>query len=137
MSIFAATPADATDWTTGLAASPTGAGSCRRKSKNGSSAFEKRTPFLYTRSRTAGSICRSIFWPSSSRNSPPVSACLKQTKAPRRLVRLNVDSLCIPTKNFERLGLFTASYIAPFLSTTARAPTDASGSWHGLRPSAS
>ena len=94
------------------------------KSKNSSSAaFEKRTPFLYTRSRTAGSISRSIFWPSSSRNSPPVSACLKQTKAPKTVV-LERRSLCIPTKNFEQLGDHRLVHRA-LLVDEARAPTDA------------
>ena len=35
-----------------------------------------------------------------------------------------------PPAHLAREGLFTASYIAPCLLTTARAPTLARGSWH-------
>mmetsp|Transcript_83357 Transcript_83357/g.202189 ORF Transcript_83357/g.202189 Transcript_83357/m.202189 type:complete len:208 (+) Transcript_83357:339-962(+) len=138
MSIFWPTAACAKTLMTPLSGSLSGlsgSGRLRRKSKKGSSALEKRTPLSYSRPSTSGSRSLIILTPSSSRNSPPVSACLKQTKAPSRFVRMYVDSACMPTKNLARDGLLTASYIAFFESTTARAPTLASGSWHGSRSS--
>mmetsp|Transcript_52103 Transcript_52103/g.127215 ORF Transcript_52103/g.127215 Transcript_52103/m.127215 type:complete len:265 (+) Transcript_52103:264-1058(+) len=100
----------------------------------GSSALEKRICLSNQRLRTSGLMSLSMRLPSVSRNSPPFSAALKHTKAARRTVRLPTISLCMPTKNFAREGLFTASYTAALPLTTGRPATECSGSRHASMP---